>query len=254
MADWEDLADPDETITLDHLSREAKLYSLKKRAIDLGITAEDILKHALTALFSPTTLDADLGRQEEFGEALSTRMEETEAAAVLLDRHERLHAEALGLLGDPASPGDTALVMAVELQGAHFQGIGEDGIRLLRLAGEVGGGCEAALPTSLRRSGLWREALRGVVAAVRGAVLVCATAERDRAEAVYHGALHVQDLSRMIIEALVDAIATLPEQATALQRLVEVATCWRKISAHAAAICEIEGSAILPPRPLPSSR
>lgn len=239
MTDWADLAAPEETVALERLTREAGLYSLVKQVTDLGVLAEDAVKLALESLFAAPehVLPDDIA---------------IEMAALLQEAHDRIHSEALALTNGPRMQASgISRVTAIEQLATHFLAIGTDGVSMLRRAIEIGGDCERLLPRGLRASGLLRTTLGEVVAGVRGAVLVCATAETGRAAAIYRQAQCTQTAVRATTEKLILALADPGIDTTQMQRLVQAVTLWGTITEHVTAVCEVEGSTTLPPRPLP---
>lgn len=230
---WSDSPDADDTARIVALTRTnpaAAMHALRTRVTDLGIAAEDALKVSMEALIAPA-LPAGLPKPDELD-------------GWLLTRYERVHALSLILSQASKVAGDVGCILSLETEAGHFRAIGESALACLRVTITMGSRGECRLPQSSRGGEEWRGYVADVVTAMRGVVLVCATAERQRAQAVRSQALDARAQIAAMREGLVTSGAGMPESTvTAHQRLV-VATTWCDILDHIAAICS-ENSGIL---------
>lgn len=214
---------------------EGALHTLRTLVTDLGIAAETLFKEAMEALLAPTPT--------------SVLPPPDQAARVLQVSYDRCHAAALAL--SAAGQGTTgrddpvtnAPIAVLEVIATHFRAMGECALRLQTLAWSESSDGEPSRPGSLAEalnvSDHWRVCLSRVAASVRGAILVCATSERDRAQAIRQQARAAEALTRTVAGALVQAIARSPERALESQRCIEVTTAWRTILEHVAALCAV---------------
>lgn len=228
--------DADDTAHIVALARtapDAALHALRTRVTDLGIAAEDILKAALEALIVPVT-PAQMTRPEEAEGWLQTRYERAHALSLAISR------------AAPRTSREVASIISLEAEAGHFRAIGGRALVCLRMAAARENQEHQWAPSSPLGMGAWRACLGGVVMAMRGAVLVCATAEHQRARAVRQQALDAQAQTAALTELLLASIARTPEQAASGHHLIEVASAWRDILDHIAAICAEESG---PPPP-----